>query len=302
MSAVTSPQTVEPALAVPVELPVPALSVSSLQRFWRCPEQWRRHYLLGEREPTNGQMVLGSAVGQAIAHHFSARLQGSAIDKTEARDSYHHAFELAAEGAVFDGAGETARKKAAATLRARGEALLAEYLASPLVAALEREQVIEVEPRYEIRYPGAQWGFLAYLDLLTARNTIVDVKVTGRHKSPQEARRDVQARAYVLTRYLAEPSAPAPRFQFHSLRHGNKPDSLPIPEQPITFSLSDLQAFERRLVVTARNIAECQRTGDWGYASPMGWWCSERCPSWSTCPGGLGAPPPEETAGLPLAA
>jgi hypothetical protein len=280
------------ALTVPAQLPVGQLSISSLQRFWRCPQDWYRHYVLGHREPSTGAMALGSAVGQAIAHHFTARLAGDAIDKTQARESFHHAFDLAAAQAIFEGDDDRARRRTALELRERGERLVELYLASPLAAYLERDEVVAVEPRHELAFPGARWSFVAYLDLVTAQGTIVDIKVKAKHLGEAEARRDLQARAYVLARRLDEAGregGPAPRrFAFHSLRHGTRPEAIEVPEGGFLPSDRELDAFEQRLIVTARQIADCARTGDWGYASPMGWWCSERCAHWNDCPGGAG--------------
>jgi hypothetical protein len=282
-------------ITVPAQLPVRQLSVSSLQRFWRCPEDWYRHYVLGHREPATGAMALGSAVGQAIAHHFSARLAGEAIDKTQARESFHHAFDLAAIQAVFGGDDDAARRTTALDLRERGEQVLATYLSSELVSDLEREQVVAIEPRHELAFPGAQWSFVTYLDLVTAAGTIVDVKVKAKHLGEGEARRDAQARAYVLARRLDEGGRaggpPPQRFAFHSLRHGARPEAIEVPGGGFLPGDRELDAFQRRLIVTARQIALCARTGDWGYASPMGWWCSERCAHWNDCPGGAGVEP-----------
>jgi PD-(D/E)XK nuclease superfamily len=276
---------------VPIALPVRYLSVSSLQRFWRCPEQWRRHYLLREREPSSPAMLLGKAVGEAIAHHFSARLAGAPLQGTEAREAFHHALELACALASLASTTPLVSPSELADLRERGEQVLATYLASPLVAELEAEQVIAVEARHELRFPGAQWSFLAYLDLVTAKGTVVDVKVKARHLGEGEARRDPQARGYALARTLEPDSDPErpPKLVFHSLRHGRNPEAKAVPTDGIVHTAGELAAFQARLVRTGRLIAECMRTGDWGYASPQGWWCSERCPAWTSCPGGRAA-------------
>ncbi|MEA2311419.1 MAG: hypothetical protein QOE28_1387, partial [Solirubrobacteraceae bacterium] len=62
MSSIVLP--VAPA-TVPAVLPVRHLSVSSLQRFWRCAGQWGRHYIDHQREPATPAMLLGKAVGEA---------------------------------------------------------------------------------------------------------------------------------------------------------------------------------------------------------------------------------------------
>jgi hypothetical protein len=38
----------------------------------RCPERFRRRYLCGEREPANGPMLVGRAVGQAVTAYYAA--------------------------------------------------------------------------------------------------------------------------------------------------------------------------------------------------------------------------------------
>jgi hypothetical protein len=274
---------------VPALLPVRHLSVSSLQRFWRCPEQWRRHYIDHQREPATPAMLLGKAVGEAVAHHFSARLAGTPIGLAEVIESFACALELGCALATLDIGVAPLTAKGLEDLRERGIAVLTTYLRSPLVAQLEAEGVVAIEPRHELRFPGAQWSFLAYPDLVTARGLMVDVKVKARHLGEGEARRDPQARAYALARTL-DPACGGPvRFAFHSLRHGANPDAKAVPENGMTFTPSELAGFQARLVRTARLIAECERTGDWGYASPQGWWCTERCPAWRSCPGGRAA-------------
>ena len=39
--------------------PLRHLSHSSYSKFLLCPDDWRRHYLLGERTPPSGHMFLG---------------------------------------------------------------------------------------------------------------------------------------------------------------------------------------------------------------------------------------------------
>jgi hypothetical protein len=152
--------------------------------------------------------------------------------------------------------------------------------------------VVAIEPRHELAFPGASWSFVAYLDIVTAKGTIVDVKVNARHMGEREARHDPQARAYVLARRLDQAGRdggpPPRRFVFHSLRHRARPQALAVPEGGFLPTDRELAAFQHRLMVTARQIAASAQTGDWGYASPMGWWCSERCAHWHDCPGGAG--------------
>src|SRR5215210_1211423 len=69
--------------------PLRHLSPSSYSRFLLCPEDWRRHYLLGERVAPNGAMFLGSRVDDTLTlyyRHLLERHEALALDQL--RDAY----------------------------------------------------------------------------------------------------------------------------------------------------------------------------------------------------------------------
>ena len=76
MTTATTPPSRRASLAVPARLPVSHLSHSSLALFWRCPERWRRRYVLRERESVGGPAVIGKAVGAALTARFAAQIAG----------------------------------------------------------------------------------------------------------------------------------------------------------------------------------------------------------------------------------
>src|SRR4051794_27184345 len=55
--------------------PLRHLSPSSYTHFLLCPEDWRRHYLLGERVAPNGAMFLGSRVDDALTLYYRQLLE-----------------------------------------------------------------------------------------------------------------------------------------------------------------------------------------------------------------------------------
>src|SRR3954454_15220815 len=64
-------------------------SPSSYTRFLLCPEDWRRHYLLGERIAPNGAMFLGSRVDDALTLYYRPLLQRpQALALDQLRDAY----------------------------------------------------------------------------------------------------------------------------------------------------------------------------------------------------------------------
>jgi RecB family exonuclease len=182
-----------------------SLSVSSLKLLERCPERFRRRYLCGEREPTNGPMLVGRAVGQAVTAYYAAQIEdGTRPAESDADDVLVAGFDEGAAVAEFgeDEPGE---------LRERARSALRAYLS--LLAPSTR--AVSVERRLELRFEGCEWSFLCYLDIEDEQGDVIDLKIGKAHVTQQKADRDPQASAYLLAR-LAE-GRPARRFRFHSV-------------------------------------------------------------------------------------
>ena len=234
---------------MPAHLTVSQLSHSSLSLLWRCPERWRRRYVLRERESVGGRAVIGKAVGAALTARFAAQIAGHSLSLTDADDLYLAEFDDAAPAAFFKD------KEPPALLRRQGRQVLVAYLSR--VAPTLRP--LSVERKVELRFDGAQWSFVGYLDVEDASGEVIDLKVKARHLSQAEADHSAQASAYLLARSLE--GRPARRFAFHSLRRGAKRADIQV--VATERSQGQLEAFERRLAQTARAIARCVETGAW---------------------------------------
>jgi hypothetical protein len=80
--------------------PLRHLSHSSYSRFLLCPEDWRRHYLTGERTPPTAAMFVGGRVDDALSTYHRQQLEhGQTLTLDQLRDAYrdHWTRELAAE-------------------------------------------------------------------------------------------------------------------------------------------------------------------------------------------------------------
>src|SRR3954462_11374377 len=80
--------------------PLRHLSHSSYTKFLLCPDDWRRHYLLGERTPPSGHMFLGARVDDALSTYYRHQLEhGEALTLDQLHDAYrdHWTRGLAAE-------------------------------------------------------------------------------------------------------------------------------------------------------------------------------------------------------------
>ncbi len=272
-------------LVVPRRLPLRAngtrlktLSISSLALFWRCPERWRRRYLEHEREPASGAMIVGKAVGAAITQHYAAKIAGGSLSASDADDICGAEFDESAVRPETDFGEDDP-----AELRVHGRDALRAYLSeiAPQVRPLS------VERKVELRFGGAEWAFVGYLDVEDEAGNVVDVKVGKKHVTAAAAKRSPQATSYLLARAME--GHPAKRFEFHSVRRGAVRGEQC---QVVLAERSDLQlrALEERIALTARLIVRCAEGGEWGMSSPDGWWCSQRmCAFWASCPAGARA-------------
>ena len=117
MSALTNPEITDrsearasaAALAATIELPrrlpprydgqpLAHLSHSSYARFALCPEDWRRHYILGQRSAPTGSMFLGRIVDEAISIYYQRILDtGERLTQDEVRDAYRDSWHAGVE-------------------------------------------------------------------------------------------------------------------------------------------------------------------------------------------------------------
>lgn len=270
-------------LIVPRRLPVSRLSHSSLARYLKCPEQWRRYYLDRERSPDTLDQAGGNAVGAAITYFFAERLQQREPTVGEVLEQLYAEWEMKQSRIPAPEDPQAARLRAQHTLE-QAQCAVRLYLSHVVP---QMPPVTAVERAFELRFPGAEWTFTGYVDIVTDRFPI-DTKFKGRKLSQQEADSDLQVDSYLLERWKC--GLPHDRFDFHTfVRYANASGRGVRFEQVTTFRTErQLIEFERLVAETARRIDRSWRTGDWGYSGP-GWWCGKDwCHVWDTCPrGGL---------------
>jgi hypothetical protein len=272
-------------LAVPRRLPVRAtdgrplrsLSKSSIELWERCREAWKRRYIDGVREPAALFMAAGSALSAALAAHFQAQIATRPLSAADVDDRL-----LAELGIEFERA-EPREDEDEAKTREGTRAALSAYLAeiAPSVRPKATERVVE------LRFPGAEWTVVGYLDLETEDGGIVDYKLAkpgGSHVNPLRAENDVQKRLYMLCRWLE--GDPAAGFSWHSGLSHEPRSTERWRVIPASATRLELEQFQARVALVARQIAAAAESGDWGY-STGGWWCGPKtCPHWTSCPGG----------------
>ena len=276
-------------LSVPAQLParrygrrirLQSLSPASLRAFEKCPEAFRRTYLLGEKVAPNLPMTLGSVVGDALSHYFQGRIDGRAPSPEDLDDLVLELF---------------AAKIAETALGAEddpklGKAQCRSAVADYLTEIAPRIEPVSVERRAGFRFNAEQeWRFVCYFDLECARE-LADLKFGRSTIKEERAYRDLQATAQTFMRWAEGNPA---EFAFHVA-------TLEVPEEgprwrvvPAPRSEFQLLGFQRRVARVARLIAHLDATepAEWPLSSDFGWWCAPRvgtegCPHWERCPVG----------------
>lgn len=257
-----------------------SLSPASIRAFEKCPEAFRRQYLLGQKVPPNLSMTLGSVVGDTLAHYFAGRIAGRAPAAPELDDLV---LELFAAKIVETELGPEDDPDLG---RAQCRGAVADYLTeiAPTV------EPVSVERRASFRFNAEQqWRFVCYFDLECAR-LVADLKFGRSSIKEERAYRDLQATAQTFMRWAERNPA---EFVFHAATL-ERPDEGPRWQVvPAPRSRAQLLGFQHRVAQVARMIAHLDATepGPWPLAADFGWWCAPRvgtdgCPHWDRCPVG----------------
>lgn len=182
-------------------LPVNSLSPSSINKFQRCPEQWRRQYLLGEWERTSASNVVGSAVhGSAQTNYTQKVATGVDLSDGDVEDAYLAAFDQEVEEAggprEIDWSIRFGRDKV------RVGAGGAKDLGAPLARVYHqdvatRTQPIGSEEWFAIEVPGVPVPVRGKIDLITQHGKR-DLKFGASAKKKPEPAWQLQARTYML--------------------------------------------------------------------------------------------------------
>jgi len=283
-----APTLVDP-LSVPVLLParryggrmrLNSLSPASIRAFEKCPEAFRRQYLLGQKVPPNLSMTLGSVVGDTLAHYFAGQIVGRAPAAPELDDLV---LELFAAKIVET---ELGLEDDPDLGKAQCRGAVADYLTeiAPTV------QPVSVERRASFRLNAEQqWRFVCYFDLECPR-LVADLKFGRSPIKEERAYRDLQATAHTFMRWAERNPA---EFVFHAATL-EPPDQGPRWQVvPAPRSRAQLLGFQHRVAQVARMIAHLDATepGPWPLSADFGWWCAPRvgtdgCPHWDRCPVG----------------
>jgi hypothetical protein len=178
----------------PEELP-PYLSATQLSMLERCPEQYRRRYILGEKDPPSSALVWGTVDGKAHGVNFTQKIETQAdLPTAVVKDVFAELMDQEVD--ALGGAGEIDwRDDKPGDIKDRGVALAAVYheQASP------RIQPTAVEEEFSLQIPGVPVPFIGYIDVSTDTYTIERKTASAKSETiPVQYR--FQALSYALAR------------------------------------------------------------------------------------------------------
>lgn len=280
-------------------VPAEHVSASSLKMFVRCPEQWRRRYVLGHRAPPNSNMLWGGADHRAVGHNFEQKIETEKdLPVKEVQERFAHELDAGIESAEDeiewsgrDLEGKT-QEQARAFVLDRGANLVGMYqeqVAPALFpASVEEEFLLPLDGLPPIK---------GYVDLTATRNAnlvpvliplgadpfseqfVVERKTKGSNQPPAPEDR-FQARLYELAKGLpvefqVSVKTAQPRVTIHE----------PLPLEPAERTLESLRRTVLGIATCFALYGEEKPWPDHGRLHP--WGCSHcgfkaSCPYWET--------------------
>ncbi len=168
--------------------PLPCLSNSSIEKFLTCPDDWRRHFICGERAAPSGSMFLGSRIDDVLTAYYRARIEGGGpLNVNQLRDVFNESWkrsladEQDAHGPVRWDAGTDERWTFNVGLEAVAVCLkrIVPQLGEPLYTQRRFEFRLAPEPELE-------WTVVGYVHLDTIREQSVFLDEDGDERAVQD--------------------------------------------------------------------------------------------------------------------
>lgn len=154
------------------------LSASALGCYLRCPEQFRREYVKGQKRPSGGTALAGTGAHGAVEAALRFRVsQGEDASPAQVSDTFDAVFEAAVlrardrEGIEW-GKADKRELDFDSTLEL-GRKAVAAYATSP---AFQHLEPVELEHVFALIVPGVPVPFCGLIDVLTSRGESVDLK------------------------------------------------------------------------------------------------------------------------------
>jgi len=254
------------------------LSATQLMMLARCPYQWKRRYLDGERVPPGIAAIIGSGAHSGFEHGMVHKLTTQTdLDHGSVVDAAVAAFDARYES---EGATLTAEEQSRGARIIEGEsrdrvAALADYWA---LAVQPEYMPAEVENRWTLDLPKLGTKLVGVTDVVTDDGAVVDWKTGRRTIARTECDKSLQLTAYGLA--------------FHR-EHGEPPREVVLDQllEKATETVRNRITSTRSradyacLLARVREVVRMIRAGVYPPGLPGEWWCSQKwCGYARTCP------------------
>ena len=254
----------------------PHISPSSINTYTKCPEAWRRRYVMKEKIPPRLSMAQGTALHKGAEFNYKQKIVSRAdLPVNEVKDFSAAAFddEIQSNGYVL-GDDEASMGKEKAVGAAKDKAVeLAELYAKE---SAPQYQPLEVEAKVLIVLPSSTHNLLSIADLITEDDGIVEYK-TGKKWTQDRADTEPQLTFQAMTFKALYHRDPKKIVIENMVSSTKTPYRNPI---ETTRTEADYQTMINRINAVLDGINK----GVYPPANPMGWWCSEAwCGYWNTC-------------------
>lgn len=174
-------------------LPVSHLSATQITMYQRCPEQWRRRYVLGEKERPGAALIWGSADHYAHEVNFQQKIDShSDLPVDDIRLAFAEGFDAAIERNGGEGEVEWGSDQPGA-IKDAGVELAAHYhrIVSPSI------QPTAVESEFSLTVPGVPVPVIGRVDVETA-GLAIERKTAKRTSTKVEPKWRIQGLIYQL--------------------------------------------------------------------------------------------------------
>jgi hypothetical protein len=270
------------------------ISASSLKTFVRCPERYRRRYLLGEKQPPAAAHLWGRADHGAIEHNFEQKVESHAdLSLAEIQERFAHLLDTEVEESgglneLLWKPDERSRKKAViADVKDRGVEGVTQYHkhVSPTVQPIVVEESFVIPPERL----GTPVEIHGRIDVVAAESAIdelperiVDRKTTAKKASKISPEWSVQGGIYQMHRWVPHEWQVTVKTQKPYVQVGD--DHLTIKASP--FRKKWIERYVQSLV---KQLAWCYvefgAEQPWPGALMHDWACAPAyCGFRSTCP------------------
>lgn len=163
------------------------LSVSQINMFLRCPQQYAFRYLHGLKVPPRSALTLGASFHKSTSVNYRQKYQSKVdLPLGDVLDTFSTVFDDMAKETEWQ-EGENSGE-----VKDSGIAALSKYQQ----AIAPQVQPVEVEQRFNMSFKNRAWNFVGIVDLLDEEGIVIETKTTSRTPAEAKVEHVLQITAY----------------------------------------------------------------------------------------------------------